>query len=522
MSHSTFIYSAVLRPLVQVIHQFLVVQLFPMALLLGLLVCCTHALGDDSDTGSATNVGSQGNVLQLTEKEQAYLQQKKVIRKCVDPLWMPLEGINQSGEHVGVIADISRMIEERIGVPVKLVPTKDWAESMALLKQRKCDVVTSDAAASPETTPKPKQNYYKKTHKFLDLTIVYITRQEVPRPFSFSTIRQHPVGIPKDYPTIPLVQQIYGQDTNIVEVSNTDEGIKKVSSGELYSFIGSLPVVSYSMEKQGLTNLIVSGHLDLPVDVVMAVRSDEPELLAIFNKGIASVDPKVTNHMVTNWIETKYDLGFYWKELSKYLFIIVALLAAMWIWNRKLKQLNEALDQANAELEKLSETDQLTSLKNRNFFHNRLPDILRLAYRNKLSMSVAIVDIDHFKPTNDKYGHPTGDKCLIAMAENIRAVFRRDSDYSIRYGGDEFVILCIGNTPKELRSKLDDLKNKVALEKITAPNGKTISHTCSIGYTHHPQAPQDWQDSLMEEADQQLYLAKESGRNTVIGIDHVA
>ncbi len=446
----------------------------------------------------------------LNKQDRSFLSRNKVIRKCVDPLWMPLEGINQSKQHVGVIADILKLVEQKIGVSIKLVPTKDWSESMEKLRSRECDIVTSDAEYGTSS------DFYLKTDPIFNLKGVYITRNNTPLQMDFSLITDKRIGIPKGYPTIELIKNQYGK-VNIIEVKDVDEGLLMVSRGELYAFTGLLPVCSYSIQRLGLTNLKVAGHLDVSLSTVMAIRSDMPELVDIFNKVFATIDQSVINQFLGQWIKVEYDMKFDWNKLVKYLLVVFVFFCLILYWNRRLYHLNRKLDKANAELAHLNETDTLTKMKNRNFLTNQLPKLVKIANRNSLSLSIAMIDIDHFKRLNDIYGHAIGDKCLIAFADKVHKAFRRESDWAIRYGGEEFVLVCIGMSMTEFVQSLDGLRREVETIAVLSESGEKAVFTVSAGYVFYPFAPKLWDESLIVEADKKLYQAKKTGRNQIVG-----
>ncbi|MEC5318453.1 diguanylate cyclase [Brenneria populi subsp. brevivirga] len=165
------------------------------------------------------------------------------------------------------------------------------------------------------------------------------------------------------------------------------------------------------------------------------------------------------------------------------------------------------------EVQKLeSGKDTLTRLLNRRF----LPTILRhetaLAMRKKTPLTIAMLDIDHFKNINDTYGHTIGDTVLKSTAE-IFYENTRSSDYIFRYGGEEFMFVLI-ETPKDAAyTFIERLREKIQNHKIRLQNNETIAITISAGiaeYNGHP----DY-EFLINAADTALYRAKANGRNRI-------
>ncbi|MEE2746234.1 MAG: diguanylate cyclase [Pseudomonadota bacterium] len=166
------------------------------------------------------------------------------------------------------------------------------------------------------------------------------------------------------------------------------------------------------------------------------------------------------------------------------------------------------------QLEMLSTFDSLTGISNRRRFDEYLILEWRRARRNKYSLSLLMIDIDHFKQYNDSFGHQKGDEAIQAVAEEIQKHLRRPSDMVARYGGEEFSVI-LPETPPEAAL---DLANRIwcgigALEMDTTVDQKGL--TVSIGVaTITPGNENGWQE-LVQVADSNLYKSKESGRNQI-------
>ena len=193
---------------------------------------------------------------------------------------------------------------------------------------------------------------------------------------------------------------------------------------------------------------------------------------------------------------------------------------------------NLELEQAYQALEEVSLTDQLTGLRNRRFFLQhvdadvgmslrRYDDPLRQGGGERESVPgkdlvFFMVDLDHFKEVNDRHGHAGGDAVLIQMQERLREVFR-ESDYLIRWGGEEFLVLARATHRDEAKVVAERIRQAVAGREFVLPDGARIHKTCSIGFACFPFMPSaprllSWSE-VVELADQGLYLAKRSGRN---------
>jgi two-component system, cell cycle response regulator len=164
-------------------------------------------------------------------------------------------------------------------------------------------------------------------------------------------------------------------------------------------------------------------------------------------------------------------------------------------------------------------TDVLTGLYNRRYLQHRLIDELARARREQRPLACVMLDVDHFKPVNDQWGHPAGDKVLAQIAHLIREQCR-ESDVPVRYGGEEFAVLLPGASAQEAVRVAERIRLAVAAGGFVLPGGHAIRLTISAGVSSAPPGQAETElkplgDRLIAEADVQLYRAKSAGRNRV-------
>lgn len=178
----------------------------------------------------------------------------------------------------------------------------------------------------------------------------------------------------------------------------------------------------------------------------------------------------------------------------------------------------EELELANTRLKELSVTDGLTLLKNRYYFDQAFKREVQRAARDNLSLSIIMIDIDHFKKLNDKHGHLYGDYCLTKSAELITAVVHRPSDTVARYGGEEIAIL-LPNTALDGAIRLAERIREQFKENEFSDAGIVSFLTVSIGVSTASLTTEAIPKAikLLDIADQCLYKAKEEGRDKVVG-----
>jgi diguanylate cyclase (GGDEF)-like protein len=175
--------------------------------------------------------------------------------------------------------------------------------------------------------------------------------------------------------------------------------------------------------------------------------------------------------------------------------------------------LERANKQANKQLEILSSIDPLTHILNRRGLEEVLASAWQKNERQQGELSILMIDIDFFKPYNDNYGHPQGDKCLVQVADTFNETLNRSTDSLARYGGEEFMVVLPFTPVDGARFKAKELSLALRSKKIKHQYSAVFPYvTASIGIAtttatdHLANA-----DELIKQADIALYQAKEQG-----------
>ncbi|CAM2008951.1 GGDEF domain-containing protein [Acanthopleuribacter pedis] len=193
---------------------------------------------------------------------------------------------------------------------------------------------------------------------------------------------------------------------------------------------------------------------------------------------------------------------------------------------RKLVRARNDLLKAKRRLEDASFTDALTGVRNRRFLLDFIDNEVKSVLNNDSELGdhnllFLMIDIDHFKQVNDTYGHPVGDTVLVQFSNLVSAACRK-SDTLVRWGGEEFLVVCRDSDQAYPAKLAERLRSQVEQNEFDIGEGRVLKCSCSIGFAGFPFYPPfpgyfGW-SQIIDMADQALYIAKKSGRNAWVGV----
>jgi diguanylate cyclase (GGDEF)-like protein/PAS domain S-box-containing protein len=291
------------------------------------------------------NVSSNENIKEkINIEEFNYLNKKKTIKMCVLPDWLPFEQIDERGNHKGIGADIMKTISKYIDTPIELVRTKQWIDSLENLRNRKCDIL-------PVAMDIPsRKDYMNFTKPYVSEPFVIATKLDKLFIKDSSSLSNKKIGIVKNYAFIEILKQ-KNPLIEIVDVSTTKEGLERVSSGELFGYIDTMPTIGYGIQKYSMFDLKIAGKLEFNIELSIASRNDEPLLNTIMQKALDSISEEQKRTIIGKWIEIKvaqvFDYTILWQISALFLFIVLAVLYK----NRAVILVNRELVKAKHEIE---------------------------------------------------------------------------------------------------------------------------------------------------------------------------
>ncbi len=164
------------------------------------------------------------------------------------------------------------------------------------------------------------------------------------------------------------------------------------------------------------------------------------------------------------------------------------------------------------KLQKLAITDGLTRLYNSRSFYSQLELEVDRSIRYQHPLTLLLLDIDHFKDYNDRFGHLEGDKVLVRFSQIIKSCLRTN-DSAYRYGGEEFTVILPETAGEEARTVAQRIRAALEAEPFSTKNGEAVTVTISIGVTEYN--AKEELSTFIQRADQAMYCSKRSGRNKV-------
>jgi diguanylate cyclase (GGDEF)-like protein len=303
----------------------------------------------------------------------------------------------------------------------------------------------------------------------------------------------------------PNGRKIVIVDDNKENIMVLSHLLKRVGYDDLVTFLDPLKVVSACLEMEDAPDLFLLDVMMPGIDGISLARAlmKEETLKDAYLIFVTARDRDQT-------LESCFEVGgadFITKPIS--LIEIRCRLQKVFA----LQDAERTLLVQQEDLRKSSLTDALTGLHNRRYLNERLEEECAKSDRYGHELCFMMVDLDHFKGVNDRFGHPVGDRALIQLAKILSAAVR-STDMVARFGGEEFCIVLTG-TPEEMAFETADRIRKMVEDEVFLPEADDRDVTMSAGVASYRKVG-GGMENLLKVADDALYEAKLSGRNKVI------
>ncbi len=338
----------------------------------------------------------ENNIL-LDDDEKDYLKNKKTITMCVNPDLMPFEKV-ENGQHMGIIADYLKLVENKIKTPITLIPTKTWNESLEKSKNKECDIL-SLAINLPQNN-----KHVNFTKPYLTTPLVIASNINTSFIDNISQIKNQIFAIEKDSIYKEMIE-LKHPNIQLAEVSNITIGLKAVESGKVSGFIGALSMVAYQIQNNYIGQLKITGKFDETLNLAVATRSDESILNNIFNKAIEDITPSQKQEILNKWVLVEYQKELDYSSLYKILAAAVILIFILILIYRQLllKKLNIRLNaKVKLEIRKNEEKNRILIQQSRMASMGEMLENIAHQWRQPLStISVAASGLEVKKEFNN-------------------------------------------------------------------------------------------------------------------------
>lgn len=298
----------------------------------------------------------------LSPYERFWLGEHPELRIAVHSHWPPFEFVDETGRYRGMVADYLELIQQRLGYRFTLVPVNSWREALDALKRREVDALPA-VALSPS-----REGQMLFSESYYSFPIVLAVRDDMPFIGGLDELDQERVGVVRDYSSQDFLLISHPQ-LNLAFVDSLEEGLLKVSSGELDVLVSNIPSLSYLINRLGIGNIKITGITPYTDEVHFGIRQDMPELRSIVDKALATITEEEHDAIYKRWISRNTvadtDYSLVWRVVAVAAVVVVIFL----YWNRKLSReitermrSEEALRQSEEKLRAaMEEAERLAS-----------------------------------------------------------------------------------------------------------------------------------------------------------------
>lgn len=321
-------------------------------------------------------------------------------------------------------------------------------------------------------------------------------------------------------------------DFRVTQASHGEQALGEVEKGGVDLVI--LDVMMPRLSGYDTCRQIRQKHTaqELPI-ILLTARTQTQDVLAGFDAG---ANDYLTKPVAKEELLARVTTHLHHLEIHRFLDKKVAeRTQELHAETRRLQETQTHLQNAYRRLEEYSVTDPLTGLNNRRFLSQHIDRDTRFVTERQPTgqrqsdtgaapnqgLVFILLDVDFFKPVNDTYGHGAGDRLLEQLAGLLKKTLR-ESDYLVRWGGEEFLIVARGTGWHEASDLAERLRSVVERHEFRLNPQVSLHKTCSIGFATYPFYPNqpealNW-EQVIDRADQALYVAKHSGRNCWMGV----
>ncbi|WLH40468.1 bifunctional diguanylate cyclase/phosphodiesterase [Pseudomonas sp. FP2254] len=249
--------------------------------------------------------------LTLTDQERAWLADHQELRLGVDTSWPPFEYRDENGHYQGLAADYVRLIQDRLGVKVKLIEPPRWGMVLELARHNQLDLVPG-VMSTPE-----RQKYLAFTRPYIDFPMVILAHEGGARPRNLKDLYGLKIAVVDSYAPHELLRT-HHPDLNLVAMPNVSSTLQALATGKVDAVVSDLASSVWSLRELKLEGLYVSGETPYRYQLAMGVPSEDKLLVGILDKVLANLSLDETNAIQHHWVGNFSDNRTFWSDLLLY------------------------------------------------------------------------------------------------------------------------------------------------------------------------------------------------------------
>jgi PAS domain S-box-containing protein len=341
----------------------------------------------------------------LTQDERLWLTAHDgTVRLAHTPDWPPMDFLGENGKPSGMAADYIRLIEKKLAFKFNLVRVSSWDEMLDRAKAGSIDVISAGQAT------KARREFMNWSTPFLNLKTTIIVKKERRGRLTLDQMRGMKIGVVREYAVGEFIREMYPSLT-LVDVTSSNEGIRKVSFGELDAMITEVPNALYMIETEKITNLRLAGDTGFELNHGMGIRRDWPVFSRIIEKNLASITAREHKEIYSRWVKLEtpkfYQTRIFWYSVMGAAAAVLLVIGSILLLNMELKkqvlQRTEALRFNEIGLEALLALHEKP--------HESIQDIIEFSFQQMLELTrsrfgyLALEDQDGITYVVD-YSHP--------------------------------------------------------------------------------------------------------------------
>lgn len=271
---------------------------------------------------------NKDNTIDLTSEERHWLKQNPIIRFAGDPHWLPYEAFNNKGEYIGIVAEHLTLIEQRLGIKIKIIPTDTWAESIVKVKQGKIDILS-------ETTNSDLKSHLIFTQPYLESPIVIMMNKDEEYVENIDQIKNRKIAMIREYGYVTdIIRKYPAIDFKVV--NNIQDGLTDISTGKFDVLLATLAQASYYTSQLGINNIRIVGKTEFKTQLAFGMKKEFEPLVMLFNRALSSISQGDKQRIYRQWGKHKYETKIDYNFLTKLTALFFIILAIVFYWNRKL------------------------------------------------------------------------------------------------------------------------------------------------------------------------------------------